>query len=265
MQEYWNAVSDPIVSIVTVAYNAADTIRDTVESVLSQDYKNIEYVVIDGGSTDGTLAVLNGYEDLVSVLVSEPDAGVYDAMNKGLQRASGDILGYLNADDVLDNNAAIRNIAKLFREQRCDVSYGDLAYVARQNTRNIVRFWRAGRRKVNDLRSGWIPPHPTFYAKTELFRKHGGFDCRYQLAADYDLMLRILQDPDIKICYLAQILVRMRLGGITNNRLRNVVKQNLEILDYAKRNQLSHSRPVFMCKRIGWKLSQYLERPVSHD
>ena len=249
------------ISIITVSYNAVETISDAVESVLSQQYENIEHIVIDGGSTDGTLDILHKYQDDFSKLISEPDAGIYDAMNKGAQNATGDVIGYLNADDVLHDPEVLATIADRFQSQHCDAVYGNLAYVEQQDISNIVRYWKSGKLDECKLKRGWIPPHPTFYMRTNLFHELGGFNRQYKLAADYDLMLRTIERTDVKLCYLDKLLVRMRLGGVTNSRWSNVIKQNLEILHSAREQQLSHSSLIFLVKRVTWKLSQYLARP----
>jgi len=223
------------ISIVTVTYNCVATIGDTLRSVASQTYPDIEHIVIDGGSTDGTLQTIESHRTRVSCLISEPDNGIYDAMNKGIARASGDLVGFLNADDVLASADAITCIAEAARDG-VDAVYGDLVYVRTTNLDKVVRRWRSGAFARDRLRFGWMPPHPTFYVRTALLRDIGGFDDGLRVAADYDLMLRCLMRPGLRIAYVRSVLVRMRLGGASNASSSALQRKSREDLVVMRRH-----------------------------
>lgn len=225
------------ISIITVCLNSDSTIRDAIESVRAQDYPEIEYIIIDGESTDNTLGIIKEYEDTVSILISDRDEGIYDGMNKGITVATGDIIGFLNADDYFASNDVIRHIADRFIQDSVDACYGDLIYVDRWDTNRVVRVWESREFDAQLLDTGWIPPHPTFYAKRRLLAD--GFDLKYRSAADYDLMLGILTQEEIDVGYLPRVLVKMRTGGISNHSWGNIVKQNLEIWDAAKKRNIT--------------------------
>ena len=177
------------VSVITVAYNSGRTIGDTLRSVATQSYANIEHIVVDGGSTDNTLKQVKQNGRHVALLISEPDGGIYDAMNKGLSFATGDIVGFLNSDDVLYDNNAIQHIAAAFFDDTIDAVFGDLVFVDPSDTSKIVRFWKSSPYVQGNCRKGWMPPHPTFYVRTAALKAAGGFCLDYKLAADFELVL----------------------------------------------------------------------------
>ncbi|WP_219223184.1 glycosyltransferase family 2 protein [Pedobacter antarcticus] len=216
------------VTIITVVFNNINTIQHAIQSVISQTYKNIEYIIIDGGSTDGTLEKINEYKDQISQLISEPDKGIYDAMNKGVNRATGDIVAILNSDDFYTNEFVIEKVVKKFSESDCDGVYGDLDYVDNVELDRITRHWKSGHYKDGAFLYGWMPPHPSFFVKNDTYRKYGIFNLSLKSAADYELMLRFIHKNKIEICYLPEVLVKMRIGGASNSSLKNRLAANRE-------------------------------------
>jgi glycosyltransferase involved in cell wall biosynthesis len=225
------------ISVITAVFNNRDTIADTLDSVLAQSHADVELIVIDGGSTDGTLELLQGYSDGIAVLVSEPDRGLYDALNKGLRLATGEVLGFLHSDDVFADADALALIASGFYSEEIDAVYGDLVYVRRDNPQQVVRHWKAGTFTLSRLRQGWMPPHPAFYARKSVYDRLGGFDTSYRIAADYDCMLRFLKSG-IKAVYVPQVLVKMRLGGASNRSLKNILQKSREDYRALKSNKV---------------------------
>nr|WP_093187376.1 glycosyltransferase family 2 protein [Thiocapsa sp. KS1] len=215
-------------SIITATWNCAETLGDCLASVAGQSYAEREHLLIDGGSTDGTLAVLEAYRAGLAVLVSEPDGGIYDALNKGIARASGEVVGFLHADDLYADAGVLARVAAAFADPSVEAVYGDLVYVAKEDTDRVIRYWRSGKYRAERLRQGWMPPHPTLYLRRALYARHGVFDTRYRIAADYDLMLRVLGRLTGRVEYLPQVLVRMRVGGASNRSLRHVLRKSWE-------------------------------------
>jgi len=216
------------ISIITVAYNAEKSIEDTIQSVLNQSYSNIEYIIIDGKSTDKTLDICNQYKNQITTIVSEKDKGIYDAMNKGVAIATGDIIGVLNADDFYIDNDVITNVANLFQSTNCDGLYANLVYVDGCDTNKVTRTWISGKYKPNAFLKGWMPPHPTFFVKKECYQKYGDYSLELKSAADYELMLRFIHKHKISLSYLNQITVKMRVGGVSNASLKNRINANKE-------------------------------------
>jgi glycosyltransferase len=192
-----------------------------MRSVCEQTYKNIEYIVIDGCSADNTLQIINKYRNCVTTLVSERDNGLYDALNKGLSFATGDVVGILNCDDFYPNPHILMKVANTLNSTSIDSCYGDLIYVDPTSTNRIVRYWRAGSYKRNSFYRGWMPPHPTFFVRREIYEKYGRFNPNLGTSADYELMLRFLFKHKITTAYIPEVLVKMRTGGISNVSLRN--------------------------------------------
>jgi glycosyltransferase len=223
------------VTIVTVAYNSAATIADTLASVECQSWPDIEHIVVDGGSDDGTDKIV-GKAGRVSRFVSEPDRGIYDAMNKGLRMATGGIVGFLNADDVLASPDAIAKLSTAIGER--DAVYADLAYVSGTAPCRVVRYWRSGAYERSRLVRGWMPPHPTFYARTGLLRAAGGFDASMRIAADYDLMVRCLGPRRFTVAYVPEVIVHMRLGGASNRSMAALLRKSREDLRAIRRNDV---------------------------
>jgi glycosyltransferase involved in cell wall biosynthesis len=220
-----SADNKPLLSIVTVVYNGERYITDTLESVVSQKHPLIEHIVIDGGSTDNTVAICSEYSSSIDIMISEPDNGIYDAMNKGLHIASGEYVSYLNADDYLVPDI-LAKIFKAISETSPDYLYCNLDYIDDAHT--VKRRWVSGKYDSKNLKSLWIPPHPSSFIRTQLLRDLGGFNVKYKLAADYDLMLRAILSANT-VEYLDGVAVKMRLGGATNKSWKNIIYQNVEI------------------------------------
>jgi glycosyltransferase len=240
-----------------VVFNNVLTVKDAIESVLSQTYKNIEYIVIDGGSVDGTLDLILSYEDRISIVLSEPDNGIYDAMNKGLKLASGDIIGILNSDDIYQDNRVIEDVVSEFvLDSQLDILYGDLVYVKQFNTSIVVRSWKSLTYYDNYFEDGNVPPHPTVFLKSSVYKKIGFFNLNLRLAADYEFLLRIFKFNLFKSKYICRLMVRMRLGGATNKNFRNIIFGNKEILYSWKLNGLK--APFFLfTKRLYIRCFQF--------
>jgi len=211
------------ISIITVALNVRSTVEDAITSVLGQTYKNIEYVIIDGGSTDGTLDIVNKYKDRISKVVSEPDKGIYDGMNKGILVASGDIVGFLNADDMFYDNAVIQRIALAFESNTIDCVHGDLVYVNRRGPNRITRVWKSREFTEGLFEKSWTPAHPTFYCKKSVYEQFGLYRTDFKIAADVELMYRFLQKNHIKSKYVAADFVRMRDSGVSSRGIQSTV------------------------------------------
>jgi glycosyltransferase len=249
--------SDPKITIITAALNSAQTIGDALRSVASQTYQNVEHILIDGASSDNTIAVAEEHGKHLACVVSEPDEGLYDAMNKGLRLATGDLVGCLNADDLLANVDALRLVAHAaVSEGPADAVFGDLVYVRSNAPHRVVRSWRSGSYRASRLRFGWMPPHPTFYVRRGLVEKLGGYDTRFGIAADYDFMLRYLQHPNIQVQYVPEVLVKMRVGGASNRSLKALVRKSQEDLVAMRKNGVG-SWFTLVCKNAR-KLPQFL-------
>lgn len=207
------------ISLITVTYNAADTLERCIRSVIAQDYPGLEYIIIDGQSTDNTPAIINKYKNHINITVAEPDGGIYEAMNKGITLAGGDIIGMLNADDFFAGPHVLKSIAGAFAASGADVLYGDIDYVDKQD--KVIRKWRSGAYRQGCFNWGWMPPHPSFYARRKLFNKYGAYNCAYGSATDYELMLRFIHANKATVYYLNKILVKMLVGGVSNKSLIN--------------------------------------------
>jgi glycosyltransferase involved in cell wall biosynthesis len=247
----------PQISIITVCLNNSSFIDDAINSVLNQTCHNIQYIVIDGGSTDGSFDIINKYRDKIHCIVSEPDKGIYDAMNKGLALATGDVIGFLNADDFYANPNVIQNISNVFESYKCEVVYADLDYVSRTDKHKIIRKWRSGAFHKKRFLKGWMPPHPTFFAKKELYQRFGGFNETLGSSADYELMLRFLYKNNVNVAYLPIVTTKMRVGGQSNRSLKNRFFANLQDRKAWRLNQLNPKWYTLILKPLS-KLGQYL-------
>lgn len=254
-------MSLPSLSLITVSYNSGQTIEDTIRSVAAQSYP-VEYIVIDGCSTDSTLDILDRYRPMISKLLSEKDGGIYDAMNKGIAIAGGDVIGFINSDDVLADGAILSVIARTFADNpEIDACYGDLCYVKSDDLDSVVRYWRSSPYRTGQVRKGWIPPHPTMYIRREVYERFGNFDLSYRIAADFELMLRFLEIHEIKSLHIPRVLVNMRLGGTTNRSIRNIVSQNLEIRRALREHGIASSFAVFTVYKLLTRFMQFIRRP----
>lgn len=246
------------ISIVTISYNSASTIKDTIESVLSQEGIDLEYVIVDGGSKDETCDIVRTYGDRIHQFVSEPDKGIYDGMNKGVALATGDIIGVLNSDDFYANNLVLSNVIEEFKKGAEGV-YGDLVYVNQSDTSKITRTWVSKPYKEGAFRKGWMPPHPTFFVKKEIYEKFGAYSLELSSAADYEFMLRVVHKHKIKLHYINEIFVKMRVGGKSNASFKNRVKANQEDRMAWKMNGLKPA-PFTSIRKPLSKIGQFLKK-----
>jgi len=214
------------VTIVTTTYNSEKFLRDCIESVISQDYPDIEHIIVDAQSTDGTISIIKQYESKIARWITEKDNGIYDGINKGMAMATGDIIGILNSDDMLASKDVISNIVKCFEEHKVDSIYGDLVYVDQQNIRKVIRYWKGLPYKRYRFHYGWMPAHPTFYLRRDLIKELGNYETHYFTAADYEFMARYLYRHRISACYLPMLIVKMRVGGLSNRNIMSRLRAN---------------------------------------
>jgi glycosyltransferase involved in cell wall biosynthesis len=243
------------ITVVTAVYNRRETLTQALDSIIAQSYPSVELIVIDGASTDGSLEILERYKQFFGAFISERDDGIYDALNKGIKSATGDVIGFLHADDVLQNTEVLSKVAAIFSDPTVDAVYGDLVYVARNNINHVLRYWPGGIYNDKSFQRGWMPPHPTFYVRRSIFDRLGGFDTRYRIAADYDLVLRFLAVEKIHSIYIPEVMVRMRVGGISNQSLKSILRKSLEDFVILRRNNVGGIRTL-LTKNIR-KVSQF--------
>lgn len=247
------------ISIITAVLNREDTIGDCISSLYSQVYQNFEHIVIDGGSTDATLATIREFDDQRAIIYTEQDNGVYEALNKGLSRASGDVIGFLHSDDFLSDNRILSMIAETFIEQQCDIVYGNLNYVMRKAPSIVIRHWKSGNYARWKLRLGWMPPHPTFFIHRRVLDKVNQFDSKYKISCDYDFMMKCLFNNVFKVHYIDHVMVMMRVGGLSNRSFKQMVKKSMEDLRIIRDNRLSprYSWVTLLIKNIR-KIPQFI-------
>ena len=231
------------VSIITPTLNSDRFIKDCIESVKYQSYLDIEHIIVDGGSIDSTLKIIKDYENSYNLkLIAGKDNGIYDALNKGIKSATGEIIGILHSDDLYPNNEVIEKIVSIFKLQKIDSCYGDLHYIKENDINKVIRYWKSGDYKRNKFKYGFMPPHPTFFVKKEIYEKYGLFDTYYKISGDYELMVRFLYKNFISCYYIPEVLVKMRIGGKSNKNLKHILikmkedykvikKYNLGVID----------------------------------
>ena len=243
------------VSIITSCFNREATIGQAIESVLLQDYTNIEFIVIDGASKDNSLQVINQYKEKISVIVSEPDKGMYEGINKGLRLATGDIIGLLHSDDFFYNKHVISDIVNHFKETNADFVYGDGLFVDYNNTDRVIRNWIGGNYSKWKVKHGWLPLHPTCYIKRSTIEENGLYDETYKIAADSDFLFRYLYEANLKVSYLHQYIVRMRMGGLSTDSKKRKMMWEEDIRMYR-----SHGlNPTFAkLQKMAWKVPQFI-------
>lgn len=224
------------VSVITATYNSEDYVQENIDSVFSQTYNNVEHIVVDGKSTDKTLNILKENEHKIAKWTSEPDNGIYDAMNKGINFATGEVIAFLNSDDFYADGKVIEKVVNVFKNNNVDSVYGDLVYVSKKSERR-VRSWNSGEYSNGIMEKGWMPPHPTFFVKKEIFDKFGFFYTNFKISADYELMLRFLHKHRISTYYIPEVLVKMRTGG-ESNRVRNYISKYKEDYEAMKINNI---------------------------
>ena len=243
-----------------MSFNSAVTIRDTIESVLGQDYPSIEYIIVDGGSTDATMRVVSEYEGRISTVISEPDRGIYDAMNKGIRAATGDLVCKLNSDDVYASSRAVRELVTCIQESGADTVFADLVVVDPSDMDRMVRYYKSSRFRPERLRYGWMPAHPTFVAKRALFDEWGLYSLDYRIAADYEMMVRLLYRARVSYAYLPRVVVKMRAGGVSTSGVRSSWLLNNEIVRACRQNGLDTNLLLVLLK-IPAKLLETFRRP----
>jgi glycosyltransferase involved in cell wall biosynthesis len=248
------------ISIITVCFNSATTIENTVVSVAGQKNVGVEHIIVDGASTDGTIDIVNKYKS-ISKFISEPDRGIYDAMNKGIALATGDVIGTLNADDFYANDNVLEDVAQIFLDTNVDACYGDLVYVSQENTNNIVRYWKSRNYVSGLFKSGWMPAHPTFFVRKGVYERLGSFDLNYKIAADFEILFRFIEQYKITTKYIPKVLVIMRLGGTTNKNLSNIFRQNKEIITILNNCYVDFSIVKFVFRKLFNRFFQFIDHP----
>jgi glycosyltransferase len=241
-------------SIITVCFNSGLTIRDTLESVLNQSLENVEYIVIDGSSTDNTMEIVGEYRDRINKIVSEPDHGIYDAMNKGIALSTGELVGILNSDDLYATPNVLKKIADEFDRTLVDCVYGDLVYVDPTNTNKVLRSWKSSPFKPGLFCLGWHPPHPCFFVRRTVYQRFGNFDLNISLSADFDIMLRLLEFNKISSQYLPELCVLMRAGGATSSSIKNIIIGNRNIFKAFRKYGIQVNPLFYIANRILPKL-----------
>lgn len=236
------------VSIITVAFNSAKTIEGTIQSVLSQDYPDIEYIVVDGGSTDGTVPIIERYQNRITKWISEKDRGMYDAMNKGIAMATGDVIGILNSDDIYMNTHVISDLMALMQAKKAQVVFADLILVDQNDDNKILRYYDSSHFHPNKFQHGWMPAHPTVFVKRELYDVVGPFSTTYQIAADYEMLIRILAIQRARYAYLPKPVVRMRSGGASTAGLSRNWILNKEIVRACRENGIYSNMAMLLLK-----------------
>lgn len=226
------------VSVITAVRNRAGTIAEALRSVQQQTYADVEHVIQDGGSIDGTLEEITKLADKATSLVSERDSGIYDAINRGISRATGDVIGLLHSDDFFASDGVLAKVVDAFGDPSVQGVYGDLQYVTADRPMRVVRYWRSGQFTNSKLKLGWMPPHPTLYLRREVFEEFGLYDTSFSIAADYDAMLRFMAIGKIKLAYIPEVLVRMRLGGESNRSLERILKKSREDYRAIRKNRV---------------------------
>jgi glycosyltransferase len=247
------------VSIITPVFNGQGTIGETIENVLNQEYKNIEHIIIDGNSTDGTLEMITDYTHQIAKVVSELDQGIYDALNKGIRLSTGDIIGILHAGDLYAHDRVLKRVVDGFEKQNKDGCYGDLQYVDQNDPNKVIRYWKSSSYRNGKFKLGWMPPHPTFFVKREVYEKYGVFNREFRIAGDYELMLRFLAKEKISVFYIPEVLVKMRMGGISNRSVKDLWIKSREDYKAWKINHLTGSILTILLKNL-FKLPQFLRR-----
>lgn len=245
------------ISIVMAVFNNQEFVADAINSILCQTYKNVEFIVIDGESTDNTLQVINEFKQSIDLIISEPDKGIYDALNKGINAATGDVIGFLHSDDVFADCNVLDRVAQMFNATGCDGLYSDLEYVSKSDKNNVLRFWKSCDFQPSLLQKGWMPPHPTLFLRKAVYKDVGLFSLNYQIASDYEFILRLFQNRKYHICYMPKTNVKMRLGGKSNKKISNLLLKSKE--DLAIMNNYGLNGWTLLMKNIS-KFRQFIER-----
>lgn len=247
------------ISLITATYNSAANISTAITSLNEQSYPNIEWIIVDGASKDNTVELVKAEFKGNLRVISERDCGIYDALNKGVKIATGDIIGFLHSDDLFATKDTIENIMNVFNQEKTDGIYGDLQYVDKDNTSKVIRYWKSEKFHTPLLNKGWMPAHPTLFLKREVYEKHGSFNTIYKIAADYDLMLRIFGDKKLTFKYIPEVITKMRVGGASNRSLKNIKLKSTEDFRALKANGMKNPLKILAYKNLS-KLQQFVSR-----
>tara|TARA_B100001989_G_scaffold246561_1_gene217615 strand:+ start:150 stop:899 length:750 start_codon:yes stop_codon:yes gene_type:complete len=244
------------ISIIVATYNSSKTIRSCLDSIFNQNYSNIEINLIDGKSSDNTLDIVKNYNRKIPIkIISEEDNGIYDALNKGIYSSVGDVIGFVHSDDILASSTIFSEIIKKISLENFDGVYGDLQYVDFDKTDKVIRNWKSCDFNDKLLKRGWMPAHPTFFLKRGVYDKHGGFNLNYSISSDYDFMIRVLNDNNLKFCYLPRVISKMRVGGSSNRSLKNILKKSREDYIIIKKNKVGNF--ITLVRKNLIKINQY--------
>jgi glycosyltransferase len=246
------------ISIITATYNSEKNISECLQSVAGQAHNNIEHIVVDGGSTDNTMEIVKSFPS-VTKYISEPDKGIYDALNKGIKMAGGDVIGFLHSDDVLGSTIIIKKITELFSQKNIQGVYGNLVFVNSENPDKVVRTWKSKPFDRINIKYGWMPPHPTLYLRKEVYQKHGPFDISFKIAGDYNFMVGVMKDKEIYLEYLPEIITRMRMGGASTGSINDLITKSKEDIRALKNNGFKLPLLILIAKNLR-KLPQLLKR-----
>lgn len=247
------------ISIVTVCYNSEKTIEDTIKTVISQTYDDIEYIIIDGGSIDNTLKIVNKYKSHIDILISGPDSGIYDAMNKGIEAATGDVVGILNSDDFYEKKDSVASVMSEF-DDVTDVVFGDLVFVSADNLSKVTRFYSLPKFTPWKLRFGWMPPHPATFIRRSAYLSHGLYKLGYRISADYEIFVRLLLVHKLPFKHVGKTIVRMRDGGVSTSGIKSSIRLNREIVKACLENGI-YTNLLFLLAKVPFKLYELFKRP----
>ena len=245
------------ITLITVCLNSEKTIKETLKSVANQTFKNIEHIIVDGKSSDQTLPIIYNYPH-VSKILSGKDKGVYHAMNKGINLASGDVVGFLNSDDIYASNHILKKVAYLFENNlSLDGCYADLVYFNKLDTSKLVRYWKSNKFEKGAFSKGWSPPHPTFFVRRKVYKRFGKFNLNYSISSDIELMMRLLEIHKINTVYIPQTWIKMRMGGLSNKNLKNIIKLNKEIIFALKKHKLFKNYILYFSYKFFSRFKQF--------
>lgn len=247
------------ITVITVCFNSAKTIEDTIRSVASQTHLDIEHIVVDGASTDGTLDVIERHRDTLAKVISEPDHGIYDAMNKGIALADGEVIGFLNADDIYADAGVLAKVANIMEREDLDALFGDAEFFRAEYPERAVRRYRSEHFRPDRIAWGWMPAHPTIFLRHRVFERFGSFHTDYRIAGDFEFVARIFHGDTLKYRHLPEILVRMRTGGVSTGGWRNTLLLNREVLRACRENGISTNLLMILSKYPS-KLLEFLRK-----
>lgn len=252
------------ISVITVTYNSAATLQQTIDSVASQEYSNVEYLIVDGCSTDETMNIVEMNRNVIASVVSEPDEGLYDAMNKGIGLATGDIIAILNSDDCYSHPQVLTLVAQAFESHKCELVYGNLDFYD-EEMEYVVRSWVPGSYSATTFRRGWHPPHPSLFVSNQCYRQVGLYDTKFRMCADFDFMLRAFEKHDSTWCYIPQTLVHMRTGGQTTGSWWNFIDGNLQVLESFKKNGIKVGSLTYLWRRLAPKVVSMVKAKINRS